>query len=235
MSFTPGSVSVDAGTGINVATIPGSGGAQLQLMVLSEGKDGAPTPLDKQVGDTHAGTDRGLLLLAVRKDTAAALAADGKYVPCQVDDGGALRTRIVHMPAGDRETDSVSAAKTGDAMMMDHAPYQVLRAWANISASTTDGAFTGGTIPSLDSGFKYRIVWFHLHARGTATQVTFNSKPSGAGTAMSPTYECGVNSGRSEGPNEYGWFETSNSNGITVTTGAGSTVGVAIGYVKLPN
>jgi hypothetical protein len=42
-------------------------------------------------GATHNDGDGGALILAVRQDVAAALAADGKYIPFSVDEDGSLR------------------------------------------------------------------------------------------------------------------------------------------------
>jgi hypothetical protein len=52
------------------------------------------TALQKAEDDAHASTDKGIQALAVRKDTAAGLAADGDYHPLEVDSTGRLHVAI---------------------------------------------------------------------------------------------------------------------------------------------
>lgn len=52
--------------------------------------DDAGVALAKAEDESHGSGDKGFMLLAVRKDTAAALGADGDYVPLLVDDEGRL-------------------------------------------------------------------------------------------------------------------------------------------------
>lgn len=99
---------------------------------------------------------------------------------------------------------------------------------ANIPASTTDGALVSGV-----TGKRLRVVGFRVMAGGTATNVTFNSKPAGAGTAISETMGCGANGGQHGGFSPVGHFQSVAGEGITVTTGSGSTVGVGIVYIEL--
>lgn len=103
--------------------------------------------------------------------------------------------------------------------------YSPKRAFANISASTTDGSIVTAT-----SGKKIRVLAFMAQAGATATNITFNSKPGGAGSAISMTYQNGANSGEVGGYNPLGWFETNTSEGLTATTGSGSTTGVQVVY-----
>jgi hypothetical protein len=64
---------------------------------------------------------------------------------------------------------------------------------------------------------------------GTATAVTFNRKPAGAGVAVTPIYQCGANGGiNSEVP-----FESGVGEGISVTVGSGSTAGIHVDYAIL--
>ena len=99
---------------------------------------------------------------------------------------------------------------------------------ANIAASTTDGALV-----SAVAGKKLRVVGFRVMAGATATNVTFNSKPGGAGTAISETMACGANGGQHGAFSPVGHFQTAAGEGLTVTTGAGSTVGVGVVYIEV--
>lgn len=99
---------------------------------------------------------------------------------------------------------------------------------ANIAASTTDGS-----VISAVTGKQIAAKGFIVMAGGTATDVTFNTKPSGAGTAISCLFACGANGGVAGPmcqPSGGFWFITNRSEGLTVTTGTGSTVGVIVTY-----
>lgn len=101
-----------------------------------------------------------------------------------------------------------------------------LKAFANISASTTDGALVTAV-----TGKIVRVVAVSAVAGGTATNLTFNSKPAGSGTAISPLYANGANGGEVLPYNPRGWFDTNVSEGLTATTGGGSTTGILINYI----
>lgn len=105
---------------------------------------------------------------------------------------------------------------------------QIKRAKANIAASTTDGA-----VVSAVTSKKIRVISYQLMAGATATDATFNTKPGGAGTAISMLHACAINGGISCGFHPGGYFETSSGEGLTLTTGAGSTVGVQVSYVEV--
>lgn len=101
-------------------------------------------------------------------------------------------------------------------------------AFANINASTTDG-----NIVTAVTSKKIRVLSFRIHTAGTATNVTFNSKPAGAGTAITELFACAANGGRAENYNPVGHFETAAGEGLTVTTGTGSTTGIGVTYVEI--
>ena len=102
------------------------------------------------------------------------------------------------------------------------------RAKANIAAATTDGSVVAAV-----SGKKLRVLAAVVMAGGTATNITFNTKPAGAGTAISMLFACGANGGAALPFAHGGWFETSSGEGLSATTGAGSTVGVQVIYVEV--
>lgn len=104
----------------------------------------------------------------------------------------------------------------------------IKRAIANVAASQTDSSVVAAV-----TGKKLLILAYEIHCGGTATNLTFNTKPSGSGTAISPLWALGANSGRAPGWNQGGWYLTGTSEGLTVTTGAGSTCGVAVLYAEV--
>lgn len=99
---------------------------------------------------------------------------------------------------------------------------------AGIAAATTDGAVIAAVASK-----KIRVLAFALAPATTATACTFTSKPAGAGTAISAIIEAGSTSTTVFPYNPLGWFETVAGEGLSLTTGAGSTVGVQVTYVTV--
>ncbi len=104
----------------------------------------------------------------------------------------------------------------------------VKRAFANVAASSTDSSIVAAVASK-----KIRVLAVAVVAGGTATNITFNSKPAGAGTAISPLFANAANGGEILPFMQHGWFETTAGEGLTVTTGAGSTTGVLVIYVEV--
>lgn len=96
----------------------------------------------------------------------------------------------------------------------------VLRFKADVAQSQTDSALVAAVV-----GKKIRLLSLVMIAGGTATNVTFNTKPAGAGTAISCVCANGANGGAVLPRNRDGWLETNSGEGLSVTTGAGSSVG----------
>jgi len=94
-----------------------------------------------------------------------------------------------------------------------------------VAASQTDDAYVTAV-----TGRIIRVHQYIAHCAGTATTVTFNSKGSGAGTAISHPIYAGANGGESPGFTPMGWFDTNVGEALTTTTGAGSNTGILIGY-----
>lgn len=128
-------------------------------------------------------------------------------------------------------------ANAGPTMTCQYKPNEVMQtmtpgyaakdlyAVANIAASTTDGA-----VITAVAGKKIRVLAVIAVAGATATNLTFNSKPAGAGTAISALFANGANGGEVLNFNPSGWFETNSGEGLTVTTGSGSTTGISVVY-----
>ena len=105
---------------------------------------------------------------------------------------------------------------------------QVLRRYfakANVAASQTDSSVVAAV-----SAKEILVLGFRVMAGGTATDITFNSKGAGAGVAISEAFQCGANGGQAGAFSPVGHFKTVAGEALTVTTGAGSTVGVGVVY-----
>ncbi len=96
---------------------------------------------------------------------------------------------------------------------------------ANIGAGSTDS-----NLVTAVSQSRVRVVALATIVGGTATTVTFLSKGTGSGQAVSMDFQNGANGGAVLPLNPAGWFETNLSEGLTVTTLSGSTTGVQIVY-----
>ena len=101
----------------------------------------------------------------------------------------------------------------------------VKKALANIAASQTDAALVTAV-----AGSAIKVLGLCAKAGGTATNITFNSKPAGAGTAISALFANGINGETILPFCKEGWFETVVGEGLTCTTGAGATTGIQIIY-----
>lgn len=99
---------------------------------------------------------------------------------------------------------------------------------ANIAASQTDSAIVAAV--SLK---QIRVVAAVMVCGGTATTFTFNSKPGGAGAAVSMLFANAANGGAVLPFNPVGWFQTGIGEGLSATTGSGSTTGVQVVYVTV--
>jgi hypothetical protein len=96
---------------------------------------------------------------------------------------------------------------------------------ANIAAGTTNGALVAAV-----AGKKIRVTSLVAVVGGTATNVTFLTKPAGTAVAISPLMALPINGVLVLPHNKDGWFETAAGDALVATTGAGSTVGFLIGY-----
>jgi hypothetical protein len=105
-------------------------------------------------------------------------------------------------------------------------PAIVQRGFVNVAASQTDSVVVAAV-----SGKLIRVLSLVMVTGATATNSTFNSKGSGAGVAISMTFQNGANSGAVLAENRGGWFQTVAGEALTVTTGAGSTTGFQLTYI----
>src|SRR5262245_27322533 len=101
--------------------------------------------------------------------------------------------------------------------------------FANVAAAQTDSSLVAAV-----TGKKVRVVRVACTGDTAVTTIVFNSKPGGAGAAISATFNLAVGTPLVLPTDNEGWFQTAVGEGLTVTTGAGGGVRVEIGYVVLP-
>lgn len=100
-------------------------------------------------------------------------------------------------------------------------------AFDNIASATTDSILVAAV-----AGRKIRVRSVALVQGTAAGGITFNSKPAGAGVAISPAFTPAASSTFSlPDMDEGGWFETNVGEGLSVTTGTTtSAVAVLVTY-----
>lgn len=102
--------------------------------------------------------------------------------------------------------------------------------FSNITASSTDSS-----ILAASTGVRIRVLGVAAETGSSATSITFNSKGSGSGTAISMTFSLPANGGfvlpvAGAPMNEVPWFQTNIGEALTATTSSGSTTGVQVVY-----
>lgn len=140
-------------------------------------------------------------------------------------------TSLVSLPAGSNAIGSISGigegAVPGEGVYVSTTKLPVKRAFANINQSTTDSSVVAAVTSK-----KIRVVALVLHAGGSATTITLNSKPAGAGAAISSAHALAAYGTLVLPFAAGGWYETTAGEGLSATTGAGATVGVEVLYVE---
>ena len=103
----------------------------------------------------------------------------------------------------------------------------VLNAFAAPAASSTDALVVAAV-----AGKRIKVMSFIVNEGDTtASTVTFNSKGAGAGTAIGPALKAAANGAIVAPYSDGGWFATNIGEGLSVTTGAGSTTGLMVNYM----
>lgn len=103
-----------------------------------------------------------------------------------------------------------------------------MSAFANAAAGATDTVVVAAVV-----GKRIRVTDFVLSPASATppASVTFNSKPAGAGVAITATFGLGAPLVAPGSDDRAGWFETNLGEGLTVSTGAGTNgVGVQVVY-----
>ena len=122
----PDNINVVEGTGGGVVPVSADdiGGVRVQRVKIQQGVDGEATDvsvdtplhiqltnLEKAEDSAHVSGDDGVMLLAVRANTATATGADGDYVPLLTDTNG--RLHVIEPSAATRLTESDFDTKVG--------------------------------------------------------------------------------------------------------------------------
>lgn len=104
--------------------------------------------------------------------------------------------------------------------------YGKQNAFANVATATTDGPIIAAVAGKL-----INVLAVMVDCGATATAITFNSKPAGAGTPISATIALGASDDVVLDFCPAGWFQTNTGEGLSVTTGAaGASIGVQVVY-----
>lgn len=176
-------VAVSAGTGTSVATDQ-VGADHYQRVKITDGTADSSTHLMVKAEDAaHTTGDTGIMILAVRNDTLAALATtDGDYAPIQVDANGALfvNASLSSITAGTNVIGQTLDAGAGWTQLYGLSGVQFTSADASTAAAVTD-APTGGQKLVIDD-----IIW------STDTALTINFEIETAETVYFTTY-CAAN------------------------------------------
>ena len=98
----------------------------------------------------------------------------------------------------------------------------------NVPSGSTDYL----AIPAI-SGKRIWVTAVAVLVGSSQTNVTFNSKGSGAGTAISCLFACAANGGIVLPKNGDGWFQTNIGEALTVTTSSGSTAGIQLLWIAV--
>lgn len=223
-------VTVDNGAGTDyvVDTTALSGGEHVQsVQLVTAVAAGSKANLAKAEDAAHTSGDEGLMALAVRKDTAAALAGtDGDYTPLIVDSTGHLHVAVGSLPASDRTTDNVGAVQVTDAIMNDTTALTPKFKSATVAVSQTDSSLVAAVTSK-----KIRVLSLAVQCGSTATDVTFESDE--ATDVRLHKVPAGANGGQILPFNPVGWFETASGSALIVTTGAGSSVEISLTYIEV--
>lgn len=115
---------------------------------------------------------------------------------------------------------SSAAARAGNAT--------IKYAFANIATNITDGAVVAAVASK-----RIVVTSMSVSCGATATNITFNSKPAGAGTAITGLYSNGALGGFVLSGNKDGYFRTAVGEGLSATTSAaGASHGITLTYFE---
>ena len=113
-------------------------------------------------------------------------------------------------------------------VIVDGVPYKMFPAHTTIASAQTDQAWIAG-----EADYKMRVVQMDAQAAATATDITVNNVDSGADTALQLT-ALGVRTEWDLPLNAAGYFESiAAGDGLSLTSGTGSTISVFAFYIKV--
>lgn len=148
--LTPEAVAINTGVGANIAVDTLTDGKIVQLVKLLSGGDQSSDTLDHEEDTLHTTGDRGLMVLAVRKDAAGTLAGDGDYHALLLGSLGELKVGIA------RYVEDASLALTQIAIDV---------------ATAGDNSL----VAAQGVGNKIKVVSFWVVCSGGANTLTFKS------------------------------------------------------------
>lgn len=219
-------ITVDNGvlTDFAVDTKTLSGGENVQrIELVTAVESGAASDLAKAEDAAHASGDYGLMALAVRKDTASALAgSDGDYIPMIVDAAGRLHVNVGSLPAAARTTDTISAALAADVLMDNLTALTPARAIIDAAASGDNTL-----VAAQGAGNAIRVHQLFLIAAGTVN-VRFES--GAGGTALTGQMNLVANTGFVLPFSPVPWFVTSDNALLNLELSAAVSVDGALVY-----
>jgi hypothetical protein len=105
---------------------------------------------------------------------------------------------------------------------------------ARYATNNTAASQTNESVVAAVAGQRIRVYAMFLVGADTASDVTLNTKPAGANTAVTPLMAFGTNGGIVLPYNPKGWFQTAAGDALTVTTGAGGATGIQVIYDYIP-
>lgn len=179
--------------------------------------------LGKAEDAVHGSGDTGVMALAVRKDTASALAgSDGDYIPLIVDAAGRLHVNVGSLPAAARTTDTISAALAADVLMDNLTALTPARAIIDAAASGDNTL-----VAAQGAGNAIRVHQLFLIAAGTVN-VRFES--GAGGTALTGQMNLVANTGFVLPFSPVPWFVTSDNALLNLELSAAVSVDGALVY-----
>lgn len=218
-------VKLASGTEDSTARIGGDATNGLDVDVTRIIPGTSATNLGKAEDAVHASGDTGVMSLAVRNDSLAALAgADGDYAPFQVDASGALYVNTSTLTARDRTTDNMGVAQQTDVLMNDTSALTP-------KFEVIDDASSGNnTIVAAVAAKKIRVVSLLLVAAGT---VNVRFEDGAGGDALTGQMNLVANTGFCLPFNPVGWFETSANTLLNLELSAAISVDGMLTYVEV--
>lgn len=219
-------LTIDNGTladfAINSTTLgDGSNVQTLELVTAVEG--GAKTSLAKAEDAAHTSGDMGVQALAVRKDTATALAGtDGDYIPLVVDANGRLHVNVGAALAASRTVDSVAATLSVDRLMNNLV--SVTPTFAAIDAATSGN----NTIVAAQGAGNIILVHQVFMVASATVTVRFESGADGA--ALTGQMNLAANGGFVLPFSPVGWFKTAANTLLNLELSSATSVDGVVGY-----
>lgn len=220
---------------VDTTTLSDSAEVQrIELVTAVEG--GASTNLAKAEDAAHTSGDQGVMMLAVRNDTPAALAGTTlDYIPLTTDSVGRLHVVLAgasSMPGALSTTDSVSAVRTGDSVMWGGVAYTPVHAQID-RATAADGA----AVVTKTASRKIVVLsyFFICASANTARWVSSTTDTTGTGTPtlLTPFMSFAANSGPNCGASEYGHVISNSGDSLKLELSGATQVSGHLTYIKV--